>query len=70
MEKYVEIYSFEAIGKVVEGEKVYMLDKKSHCVFFVNEMFMMDIAEVLRSEKPETRFMFWYTKEVDENGTV
>lgn len=70
MEKYIEIYSFEAIGKVVEGEKVYMLDKKNHCVFFVNEMFMMDIAEVLRSEKPETRFMFWYTKEVDENGTV
>lgn len=70
MEKYVEIYAFEAIGKVVEGYTVYMLDKKHRSVFCVNDMTMNDIAEVLRENKRDGRFEFWIVEEGEADAEL
>ena len=70
MEKYIGIYEFQAITKVMEGKSVYMLDKKHHNVFCVNFMTLNDIAEVLKEENKNGRFEFWIVEDVEENGEL
>lgn len=63
MEKYVKVYSFEAMDKVAEGKAVYMLDKKRLEVSCVNGLSVSKFAEVMNAKDATGRYDFWYIED-------
>lgn len=59
---YEEIYSFNVIDAVKEGKQVYVLDRKTKEVIYVNGMEVFDLCEILKSTK-KNRYEFWIEKE-------
>lgn len=61
---YKEIYSFNVIDAVQEGEQVYVLDRKTKEVIYVNGMEVFDLCEILKSTEKK-RYEFWVEKEIE-----
>ena len=74
--KYVDIYHFQVLDAVQNGNRVYMLDKYEQDVCCVNRMSVGDVTEILamceanEGTPEERRFLFWYVKEETENESV
>ena len=76
--KYRSVYSFCLFDEVVNGKKVYALDRKLKKVVLVNDLTAEQLAAVMHSDKEEpSRYEFWYEeteteetkeKEVSENA--
>ena len=64
--KYIIIYSFDVLSKVTEGRDVYMLDRDTYEVYYVNEMKVADLAGFLAIQDKSGRFEYWY--EEKNNG--
>lgn len=70
MEKYVKIFTFDAMEKISEGKTVYVVDRKRREVFCVNEMTMGDFAEMVNAKGDSGRLDFWYENEEETNGAI
>ena len=66
--KYIIIYPFEVVSKVTEGCDVYMLDRDTYQVYYVNEMTVADLAGFLAIKDSDGRFEFWYEEKEKNNG--
>ena len=67
MEKYVEVFAFEVVGRIAEGKVVYMLDKKMADVSCVNGLPVSKFAQVMSEKDEAGRFDFWYIEAGAEN---
>ena len=47
---------------------VYMLDRDTYQVYYVNEMAVSDLAEFLAIKDKGGRFEFWYQEKEINNG--
>lgn len=65
--KYIIIYAFEVTSKITEGRDVYMLDRDTYQVYYVNEMTVAELAGFLALNDVSGRFEYWYQKEIN-NG--
>ena len=66
--KYIIIYTFDVMSKVTEGCDVYMLDRDTYEVYYVNEMTVADLAGFLAIKDNSGRFEFWYQESEDINN--
>ena len=55
---FEEIYSFKAIDAVEEGKQVYVLDRKTKEVIYVNGMEVFALCEIIKSTE-KNRYVFW-----------
>lgn len=63
---YKNLYDFEVIDKLVNGERVYVLDREFGEVYIVNGMTVNELMQTLaNSRKEETRYVFWTVKEAE-----
>lgn len=63
--KYKKIYSFQVVDKIMEGEKVYMLDKQSVTALCVNDLSVGCLAVTLTDEDTAGRYEFWIVEEAE-----
>ena len=62
-EIYKSVYSFLVMGKLTEGAKVYVLDKKEKFVALLNDNTITKVLALLQdAEKNEERYLFWTEK--------
>ena len=63
-ETYTSIYSFLVMGKLTEGAKIYVLDRKEKTVELLNDKTITKALVLLKdAEKNEERYLFWTEKE-------
>lgn len=63
-ETYTNIYSFLVMGKLTEGAKIYVLDRKEKTVELLNDKTITKVLALLKdAEKNEERYLFWTEKE-------
>lgn len=68
--KYIIIYSFDVMSKITEGHSVYMLDRDTYEVYYVNDMTVADLASFLAIKDKSGRFEFWYEEKETGNGEL
>ncbi len=67
-ETYNNVYSFLVMGKLTQGEKIYVLDKKEKTVALLNDNKITEVLALLKdAEKNEERYLFW-TETENKNG--
>lgn len=58
--KYVSIFPFEVMDMIMDGVKVYMLDKAANEVYCVNGLAVTVLADAIKADAAEMRYEFWY----------
>lgn len=64
---YRDLYDFEVLDKLNDGNRVFVLDKALGEARLINAMTVTELMETLTSSrKEETRYMFWIAKEAED----
>jgi hypothetical protein len=63
--KYVKIFPFQVMDKVMEGKDVNMLDRLDCEVDNVGIMSVGTLAEVINAKDEADRYEFWYVEEAE-----
>lgn len=64
---YRDLYNFEVLDKLNDGERVFVLDKALGEARLINAMTVTELMEILTSSrKEETRYIFWIIKEAED----
>ena len=68
--KHRSIYAFEVLDRIIDGEDVYVVDKKFKVLAKVSDLKIEEFAEIHKLHNEEsTRFEFWVDEEEeDENA--
>lgn len=68
--KHRSIYAFEVLDRIIDGDDVYVVDKKYKVLAKVSDLKIEEFAEIQKQHKEEsTRFEFWVDEEEeDENA--
>lgn len=65
---YNNLYTFEVLDKLEDGERVFVLDKEIGEVRIANNMKVDELFQALAtSRKEETRYVFWTAEEAEED---
>lgn len=64
--KYIKIFEFQAMDKVKEGKRVWMLDRYYNEVFDVIDMTVGELVKILDEGNATDRYEFWYAEEKDD----
>ena len=67
--KYIIIYPFDVLNKVMEGRDVYVLDRRACEGVYVNDMSVAELAKFLNEKDKSGRFEFWY-EVIEAEGTA
>lgn len=76
MKKYVNIYSFQVMEMLKQGEKIHCIDREQHEVFYVNTLPAQTLAQILVNDTKKEydgRYEFYYVEEIkegEENGNI
>ena len=64
---YKDLYNFEVLDHLDEGDTVYVLDKHKCEAYCVNTMSVCSLMAVLaNSRKEDKRYLFWALIEIEE----
>jgi hypothetical protein len=66
--EYKEVYAFEVVRAIKEGEKVYALDKQDYSVKLLNDekiSVVLELIENVREDKSD-RYLLWTEKETED----
>lgn len=66
MVTYKNIYSFDVLGKIKDGNQVYVLDRQNQSVALLNDMDVQSAVKIVNAENRTGRFDFWIVEEVEE----
>ena len=58
--KYVSIFPFEVMDMIMDGVKVYMLDRTAGEVYCVNGLTVGHLADAITADTADKRYEFWY----------
>ena len=65
---YNNLYDFEVLDKLEDGERVFVLDKEIGEVRIANNMMVDELMQALANSKKETtRYEFWNVEEAEED---
>ena len=69
---YENIYAFQAVDVIAEGKKIFALDKKSACVYVLNDMKISTCLELITAAREDetNRYLMWTEnseKRIEEN---
>ena len=65
--KHRSIYAFEVLDRIIDGDDVYVVDKKYKVLAKVSDLKIEEFAEIQKQHKEEsTRFEFWVDEEETE----
>lgn len=61
---YKEIFNFDVLEKLDDGEIVYCADREMMKCFVINQITVKELLQILAtSRKFETRYIFWIESE-------
>ena len=68
--KFKNIYFFEVISKIENGETVYVLDRLIKTINCINEMKVDDVVSILNESRgnQNNRFDFWIEEITEEEA--
>ena len=67
--KHRSIYAFEVLDRIIDGDDVYVVDKKYKVLAKVSDLKIEEFAEIQKQHKEEsTRFEFWVDEEETEEN--
>lgn len=65
MKEYKQIYPFEVIDQILEGEYVGVLDRERKEAFDVRNLSVAALAVMLSDTDSKNRYAFWIEVETD-----
>ena len=66
MKKYESVYEFKIIDEIMNGVRVYAVDRKLAEIIVVNSLDVDSLATLLhRAKADEDRYLFWKINEED-----
>lgn len=68
--KYKTIWSWQLMDKIMEGEKVYMVDKQKGMVLRVGEVPVNYLVIALKADEKAQRFEFWVEEEEAQDAEL
>ena len=66
MKKYEKVYNFSVLGEVEKGEDVYMINRRTKTIAYVNQMLVASLMLVINDKNSDNGIEFY--KEVTVNG--
>lgn len=64
---YRDLYNFQVLDELEEGNKVYVLDKQTSESRDLTTMMVLQLMQLLaKSREEETRYLFWKVIEIKE----
>ena len=66
MINYTSTYACCVLDKIVNGKKVYILDKATHDVYDAGVTKAAELLEMINADNKNERFVFWTEEEVKD----
>ncbi len=65
--EYKEVYTFEVVSAIKEGEKVFVLDKQDCSVKLLNDEKISVVFELIaKVSEDKSRYLLWTEKETED----